>query len=127
MSEQAQPGATALDTVKLLAGVAILIAGIVGFYVLSGWPIWGRWLVVLAAFSLSALVALQSLHGRTFWAFVQSSRIELRKVVWRDRDAPPTWQVALLVFVVVLILTLFFWGLDALLLTATRWLTGRGS
>jgi preprotein translocase subunit SecE len=76
---------------------------------------------------LGALVGLQSHQGRTFWDFVQGSRVELRKVVWRDKDAPPTWQVALLVFVVVALMTLFFWGLDALLLVLTRWLTGRGS
>jgi preprotein translocase subunit SecE len=72
-------------------------------------------------------VALQSQPGKTFWEFVQGSRIELRKVVWRDRDAPPTIQVALLVFVVVAILTLFFWGLDAILAALVRLLTVRGS
>lgn len=127
MSEPVEQTASPLDTAKLIAAVAIVVGGIVGFYYLSAWPIWGRWLVVLAALGAGALVALQSLQGKTFWEFVQSSRIELRKVVWRDRDAPPTIQVALLVFVVVAILTLFFWGLDALLLTLTRWLTGRGS
>jgi preprotein translocase subunit SecE len=127
MTEQSQQEAGALDTAKLIAAVAILIAGIVGFYMLSTWPIWGRWLLVLAALGVGGLVALQSLQGRTFWDFVQSSRIELRKVVWRDRDAPPTWQVAMLVFVVVSLLTLFFWGLDALLGSITRYLTGQGA
>ena len=127
MSEPVEQGASPLDTAKLIAAVTIVVGGIVGFYYLSTWPIWGRWLVVLAGLGLGALVALQSFQGKTFWDFVQGSRIELRKVVWRDRDAPPTIQVALLVFVVVALLTLFFWGLDALLLTLTRWLTGRGS
>ena len=127
MTEQAQQEASALDTVKLIAAVAILVGGIAGFYVLAAWPIWGRWLLVLAALGVGGLVALQSLQGRTFWDFVQSSRIELRKVVWRDRDAPPTVQVALLVFVVVSLLTLFFWGLDALLGAITRYLTGQGA
>jgi preprotein translocase subunit SecE len=127
MSESVEQGASPLDTAKLIAAVAIVVGGLVGFYYFAAWPIWGRWLLVLAGFALGALVALQSYQGKTLWEFVQSSRIELRKVVWRDRDAPPTIQVALLVFVVVAILTLFFWGLDAVLLTLTRWLTGRGS
>jgi preprotein translocase subunit SecE len=127
MSEQVQQGASPLDTAKLIAAVAIVIGGMVGFYYLSAWPIWGRWLVVLASLGLGCVVALQSQLGKTFWEFVQGSRIELRKVVWRDRDSPPTVQVALLVFVVVSVLTLFFWGLDALLAALTRWLTVRGS
>jgi len=127
MSEQVQPRSTPLDTATLIAAVAIVIGGIAGFYYLSAWPIWARWLVVLAALAAGTLVALQSQPGKTFWEFVQGSRIELRKVVWRDRDAPPTVQVALLVFVVVAVLTLFFWGVDKVLETIVRWLTVRGS
>ena len=125
MTEQAQQGAGALDTVKLVAAIAILAGGIASFYSLP-WPIWARWLVVLASLGVGALVALQSAQGRSFWEFVQSSRIELRKVVWRDKDAPPTAQVALLVFVVITILTLFFWVLDWGLASLTRTLSGQG-
>ena len=127
MSEPVQQSAGPLDTAKLILAVAIIIGGMVGFYYLSAWPIWARWLVVLAALGLGSVVALQSQPGKTFWDFVQGSRVELRKVVWRDRDAPPTVQVALLVFVVVAILTLFFWGLDAILAALVRLLTVRGS
>jgi preprotein translocase subunit SecE len=127
MSEQATQSASPLDTTKLILAIAIVVGGMVGFYYLAAWPIWARWLVVLAALGLGTVVALQSHQGRTFSEFVQGSRIELRKVVWRDRDAPPTVQVALLVFVVVAILTLFFWGLDALLAALVRWMTVRGS
>jgi preprotein translocase subunit SecE len=127
MTEQDQQGTRALDTVKLIAALTVLVGGIAGFYVLGSWPIWGRWLVVLGAFALAVLVAFQSAQGRSFWDFILGSRVELRKVVWRDRDAPPTWQVALLILAVVAFLTLFFWGLDALLLVLTRWLTVRGS
>ena len=127
MSEQAQQGASPLDTAKLILAVAIMIGGMAGFYYLDTWPIWARWLVVLAALGAGIFVALQSHQGRTFGEFVQGSRIELRKVVWRDRDAPPTVQVAMLVFVVVALMTLFFWGLDALLALLVRLMTQRGS
>jgi preprotein translocase subunit SecE len=128
MTEQVQEAATPLDTAKLVAAVAIVVAGLAGFYVLpAAVPIWGRWLIVLASLALGSVVGIQSYQGKTIWQFVQSSRVELRKVVWRDRDAPSTLQVAAVVFAVVLILALFFWGVDALLLTLTRWLTGRGA
>jgi preprotein translocase subunit SecE len=125
MTDQVQENATALDALKLAAGVVILAAGIVGFYMLVDLPIWLRWIIVLAALVLGTLVGLQSAQGRTFWGFVQSSRTELRKVVWPDRQE--TLQVTLVVFVMIIVLSLFFWALDTLLGFITRWLaTGGG-
>lgn len=124
MAEHVQESATAFDAAKLVAGAAIAAAGIAGFYLLVDLPIWLRWIVVLAAFAAGVLVALQSYQGKTFWAFVQSSRVELRKVVWPNRQE--TWQVTLVVFVMVIVLGLFFWGLDTLLSFLTRWLTSQG-
>jgi preprotein translocase subunit SecE len=124
MAEQVQESATALDAAKLVAGVAIAAAGIAGFYMLADLPIWLRWIIVLAAFAAGTFVSLQSFQGKNFWAFVQSSRIELRKVVWPNRQE--TWQVTLVVIVMVIVLGLFFWGLDTLLSFLTRWLTGHG-
>jgi preprotein translocase subunit SecE len=124
MTEQVQQGATALDAVKLTAGVAILVAGIAGFYLLVDQPIWLRWILVLAALTVGALVSLQSHQGKNFWAFVQSSRVELRKVVWPNRQE--TVQVTIVVFAMIIVLGLFFWGLDTVLGYVTRWLVGRG-
>lgn len=125
MTEHVQEGATPLDAAKLAAGVAIVAAGIAGFYLLAEQPIWLRWIIVLASLAAGAFVGLQSHQGKTFSAFVQSSRIELRKVVWPTNQE--TMQVTLVVFVMVLILGLFFWGLDTLLGALTRWLTGQGN
>ena len=124
MTEQVQEGPKPVDAVKLAAGVAVLAAGVAGFYLLGDLPIWLRWIIVLAALAIGALVALQSYQGKTFWAFVQSSRIVLRKVVWPNRQE--TVQVTIVVFAMVLVLGLFFWGLDSLLGFLTRWLTTRG-
>ena len=124
MTEQVQENATALDALKLAAGVVILAAGIVGFYLLVDLPIWLRWIIVLAALVVGALVSLQSYQGKEFWSFVQSSRVELRKVVWPNRQE--TMQVTLVVFVMIITLGLFFWGVDTLLALLTKWLTGRG-
>ena len=125
MTEQAQAGAGPLDTVKLVVAVAMVAAGIAGFYLLAEQPIWLRWLIVLASIVLGGLVALQSAQGREFSQFVQTARIELRKVVWPNRQE--TLQTTLVVFVMVIALALFFWGLDWVLASLTRWLTGQGA
>ncbi|MFL6619162.1 MAG: preprotein translocase subunit SecE [Povalibacter sp.] len=125
MTEQVQQqSATALDAAKLAAGVLIVAGGVAAFYLLSAQPIWLRWIIVLAGLIVGALVSLQSFQGKTFWAFVQSSRVELRKVVWPNRQE--TIQVTIVVIVMVVVLSLFFWGLDSLLGFVTRWLTGNG-
>jgi preprotein translocase subunit SecE len=124
MTEQVQESGTALDAAKLTAGIAIVAAGIVGFYLLSEQPIWLRWIIVLAALVAGSFVSLQSHQGKSFWAFVQSSRVELRKVVWPTSQE--TVQVTIVVFVMVIVLSLFFWGLDSVLGLLTRWLTGHG-
>jgi preprotein translocase subunit SecE len=124
MTEQVQESATALDVAKLAAAAVIVAAGVAGFYLLAAQPIWLRWMIVLAGLTLGALVSLQSYQGKTFWAFVQSARVELRKVVWPNRQE--TMQVTIVVFVMVIVLALFFWGLDTVLALLTRWLTGYG-
>jgi preprotein translocase subunit SecE len=125
MTEQAQPGGpSALDTVKLIAAIAILFAGVAGFYVLTSYPLAARWAIVLVALGAGIFVALQSVQGREFWQFVQGSRIELRKVVWPTRQE--SLQTTLIVFVAILALGIFFWILDWILGSVTRALTGQG-
>ena len=123
MTEQAQTGgASALDTLKLVAAIAILVGGIAAFYVLSTYPIAVRWLIVLAAVGVGIFVALQSAQGRTFAQYVQGSRVELRKIVWPTRLE--TLQTTLVVVVAIVVLGIFFWLLDMLLGYITRTLTG---
>jgi preprotein translocase subunit SecE len=124
MTEQTETGASALDTVKLAVAAAILVGGVAAFYWLVDLPVWVRWLIVFAALGVGAFVALQSAQGRTFWQFVQGSRVELRKVVWPTREETIQTTIAVLVFA--LIGGTFFWLLDVLLLWLTSKITGQG-
>jgi len=80
---------------------------------------------VLAALVAAAVVASKSALGQEVLQFIQTARIELRKVVWPTRK--DTTNITIVVFVAVTVLGLFFWGLDALLATVTKWLTTRGA
>ena len=122
MTDQVQENATALDALKLAAGVVILAAGIAGFYLLVDLPIWLRWIIVLAALVAGALVSLQSYQGKTFWQFVQSSRIELRKVVWPTRQE--TTRTMWVVIAVVILMSLMLAGMDLVIQAAVKWLLG---
>jgi preprotein translocase subunit SecE len=126
MSDQVQEqGANAhVETFKLVAAVALVLAGIAAFYLLRAQPDWLRWLAVAAGLALAALVFAASRQGRGFWQFVLDSRIELRKVVWPNRQE--TGMTTAVVFGFVIIAGIFFWGLDLFLAWATKLLTGQG-
>jgi preprotein translocase subunit SecE len=78
--------------------------------------------MVLAGAIAGVAIAMTSTQGKRLWAFIQGSRIELRKVVWPTKQE--TTQTAIAVFVFTLVLALFFWGLDSFLLWLTRTLVG---
>jgi preprotein translocase subunit SecE len=126
MTEQAQTsGASALDTAKIVASVAVLVGGVAAFYVLDEYPAAVRWLIVLVAVAAAIFVALQSVQGRELWQFVQGSRVELRKVVWPTIE--DTHKMTLVVVVAIFVMALFFWILDMGLGWITRALTGQGA
>ncbi len=123
MNEQVENEATALDAAKLVLGVLVLIGGIVAFYVFSDLAPVVRWLMVLAGLGLGLLIASQSQYGREFFGFVNAARGELRKVVWPTQNE--TLKTTAVVFVFVLVMGFFFWGLDMVLAWATKILTGQ--
>jgi preprotein translocase subunit SecE len=112
------------DKVKLGAAIVAVIAGVAAYYVLGSDAAWLRWIAVVAGLAVGALLAAFSRYGSEFREFVTSARVELRKIVWPNRQ--DTGMTTLIVFVFVAIAGFFFWGLDLLLSWATRALTGTG-
>jgi preprotein translocase subunit SecE len=112
------------DQAKLVAAILIVIAGVAAYYLLPNESSWLRWLAVIASLVLAALVLWFSWYGTQFKQFVELARIELRKVVWPNRQE--TGMTTLVVFAFVIFAGLFFWALDWVLALATRYLTGQG-
>jgi preprotein translocase subunit SecE len=125
MTDKAQSGVSALDTVKLVLAALVLVGGIVAYYYYGQAPALARGAGVLLAVVLAGLLAMQSEPGRVLWHFFQASRVELRKVVWPNRVETRQTTIAVIIFVV--IMGVFFWSLDLFLLWVTRSLTGQGS
>jgi preprotein translocase subunit SecE len=107
-----------LDILKLLIAVGVLTGGLFGYYWYLEWSQPLRVLLVLGGTIAGVAIAMTSTQGRRLWAFIQGSRIEIRKVVWPTKQE--TTQTAIAVFVFTLVLALFFWGLDSFLLWLTR-------
>lgn len=113
-----------LDTVKLLLSIALLIAGIAGFYYYEAEGLIYRVLGLLV-FVLIALGTVYTTNlGQSVVGFGRESRAEVRKVIWPTRQE--TIQTTLMVLVAVIILGIFLWFIDMMLVNAVQYLTGRG-
>jgi preprotein translocase subunit SecE len=125
MNEQASnPGVGFVDALKLLLAAAALVGGVVAYYAFPDQPQVVRVLMVLGGLVLSLVLMYLSQPGRELWNYVQSSRVELRKMVWPTRTE--TWRTTLVVFVFVLALGVFFWLVDMGLAWGARQVTGQG-
>jgi|TARA_B100001105_G_scaffold85202_1_gene67495 preprotein translocase subunit SecE len=111
-----------IDIIKLLAAATILVSGLFAYYYYIEMSLPLRVLCVLGAVVVGIGVAMTSIQGKRLFTFIQGSRIEIRKVVWPTKQE--TTQTAIAVFIFTLLLALFFWGLDSLLLWLTRTLVG---
>ena len=111
------------DKIKLGAAVALLCAGIAGYYLLAESPMIIRVAVVLLGAGLGALVAWTSGPGKEFYAFSQEAVEETRKVVWPTRKE--SLQTTGIVFLFVVVMGIFLWLVDASLLWVVKHLMGR--
>ena len=107
-----------LDTLKLLVAAGVLVGGLYSYYYFLEVSLPLRVLMVLGGLAAGIMIAMTSAQGQRLWAFIQGSRIEIRKVVWPSREE--TTRTAIAVFVFTLIMALFFWALDSGLLWLTR-------
>ena len=118
-------GGAWLGIVLVFVAGALLLAGLVAYYALTTLPTAERIGILLVCAALGVGVFAMSPLGKQTWQFALGSRVELRKMVWpTGRDTRVT---TVIVFVFVVVLGLFFWGVDALLAYGTRHLLGTGT
>ncbi len=101
------------DTIKLLIALALLFAGIWGFYYFAEESLLYRVLGLLAVIGVAIGVSMMTAKGKNLLSFMGSSRTEVRKMVWPTRAE--TMQTTLMVFIMVVILAIFLWFIDMLL------------
>lgn len=117
-----------IDKIKLALAAAVLVAGVVGYYQLPSWmgpdvSILLRVGLALVAIVVALAIAATSQYGMALIDFSKGSRIELRKMVWPTR--PETIQTTGMVLLVVVIVALFLWLIDAAVFQAIySWLLG---
>jgi len=120
---QTPAGALFKDRALGWLSVLVLLAGIVAFYWFDEQPLFIRVAMVIVGLAAGAGLMWFSWYGREFWQFAQAARVELRKVVWPERDE--TVKTTYVVFGFAVLMGLFFWFLDMGLTFLTRLLGGQ--
>jgi preprotein translocase subunit SecE len=120
---QTPAAASAKDTTLMILSALLLLAGIVAFYWYDELALPFRIAMVIAGLAAGAGLAWFSWYGREFWQFALAARVELRKVVWPEREE--TIKTTYVVFIFAIVMGVFFWGLDWILTLLTRLLSGQ--
>ncbi len=113
------------DKIKLLVAVLLVIAGVAGFYFFADAPTVVRVLSVIGGLVLGGVVAGLSSPGKRFYKFALDSRDEAKKVVWPTRKE--TLQMTGVVVAFVVVMALFLWMVDGILLWLVKLALGQGS
>lgn len=109
-TSQIETVSTGADKAKLTLSVALLVAGLAGFYLLAKQGAVVQWGVLLGGLVLAVGVFLVSEVGKRFIGFCRDSYREVKKVVWPTRKE--TIQMTAYVFGFVVIMALFLWLTD---------------
>ncbi len=106
------------DTLKLMLALAILIAGVVGFYYFEDESQLLRVIGMLAIAGVSFFIVSTTDVGRRSLGFVKDARVEVRKVVRPTRQE--TLQTTLAVLVMVVLVAIMLWLIDLALGTGVN-------
>ena len=115
--------ASSADIAKYALALALVAAGVVGFYWFGEWPVALRGLLVIGGLVAGTLVFLTSFKGVQTREFLAESRFELRKVVWPTRQE--AGRATLMIIIAVIVISLILAGFDLVIQWGVQWLLGR--
>jgi len=101
---------TSADKAKLAAAAALVIGGIVAFYLLGQKDLWLRVAALLVLMIAAVAAFFTSEPGRQLIAYGKDSVREVKKVVWPTRKE--ALQMTGYVFAFVVVTAMFLWATD---------------
>jgi preprotein translocase subunit SecE len=109
-TSEVQTVSTAGDKMRLVLVAALVIAGLVAYYMLSAQGVWVQWAGLLVGLVAAVVVFFTAETGRQLVAFGRDAVRETKKVVWPERKE--ALQITLYVFAFVVVMALFLWLTD---------------
>ena len=113
MTTSTESNQSALDWSKWIIVVVIVACGVFGNWYYQDQSLLYRVLALLALAAVAGFISFQTTQGRALWELMKESRVEIRRVVWPNRQE--TTQTTFIVVLLVLVFSLILWGLDSLL------------
>ena len=109
-SSQVETVSTTADKAKLGLAIALVLASLAGFYLLTKQGQLAQWGALIAGLVAAVVVFMTSEPGKQFLAFGRDSVREVKKVVWPARKE--AMQMTAYVFAFVFVMALFLWTTD---------------
>jgi preprotein translocase subunit SecE len=109
-TSQVETVSTGADKAKLALAVALVIAGVAGFYLLGKQGQVAQWGALIVGLAAAFVVFMTSEPGKEFLAFGRDSWKEVKKVVWPTRKE--AIQMTLYVVAFSVVMALFLWLTD---------------
>jgi preprotein translocase subunit SecE len=109
-TSEVQTVSTAGEKMRLALVAALVIAGLVAYYMLSAQGVWVQWAGLLVGVVAAVVVFFTAESGRQLVAFGRDAVRETKKVVWPERKE--ALQITLYVFAFVVVMALFLWLTD---------------
>jgi preprotein translocase subunit SecE len=109
-TSQVETVSTGADKAKLALAVALVLAAVVGFYLLGSYGPIAQWSGLLIGLGAAVVMFVTSEPGKEFLAFGRDAWREVKKVVWPTRKEAV--QMTLYVFGFVVVMALFLWFTD---------------
>ncbi len=101
----------------LLLAIVILVLSVGSFYLLEQTLII-RVILLLVGVGLSVFTFMRSEQGKKVHSFIIETKIELKKVIWPSRIE--TVKMTITIIIVVIIISIFLWIIDSLLLWSVQ-------
>jgi preprotein translocase subunit SecE len=109
-TSQVETVSTSADKAKLGAAVALVIAAVAGFYLLTKQGPIAQWGALLVGLAAAFVVFVTSETGKEFVAFGRDAWKEVKKVVWPSRKE--AIQMTMYVIAFCALMALFLWLTD---------------
>jgi preprotein translocase subunit SecE len=107
---QVETVSTAGDKAKLGASVALVIAALAAFYLLSKQGQIAQWGALVLGLGAAVALFFTSESGKELFAFGRDSVREVKKVVWPERKE--AMQLTAYVFAFAVVMAIFLWLTD---------------
>jgi preprotein translocase subunit SecE len=124
MSENTENSSNPLDMLKWLVALGLLAGIVAANHFLTELSVFYIALIAVAAVGIAGYIASTTQKGSAFITFAKESKVEVRKVVWPNRQETVT--TTMIVLAATVIMALILWGLDGIIVELVSYITGLG-